>query len=59
MKGGFIRKLGGKLTESKAFGGMGFRDFLAFNQAMLAKQYWRIIQNQDDYLVSRPKKTAT
>jgi ribonuclease HI len=36
-----------RLTCPKQLGGMGFRDFLAFNKAMLAKQGWRIMQNPD------------
>jgi hypothetical protein len=34
-----------KLTIPKAMGGMGFRDFQAFNMAMVAKRGWRLIQN--------------
>jgi hypothetical protein len=44
-----------KLTTPKAMGGMGFRDFQAFNMAMVAKQGWRLLQNPDA-LVSRVLK---
>ena len=36
-----------KLTRPKAEGGRGFRDFRLFNQALLAKQAWRLVVNPD------------
>ena len=39
-----------KLTEAKKMGGLGFRDLTSFNLAMLAKQGWRLIQQQDSLM---------
>lgn len=43
------------LIKSKQEGGMGFREFEAFNLALLAKQCWRIITNPDDFWVKMLK----
>jgi len=36
-----------KLTMRKEYGGMGFRHFFGFNLAMLGKQGWNLLTNQD------------
>jgi len=41
-----------RLSISKSNGGLGFRELAVFNKALLAKQGWRILTNQDS-LVAR------
>ena len=45
-----------RLCASKREGGLGFRHLESFNDAMLAKQVWRLIQNPDS-LVARLLKS--
>lgn len=43
------------LCQPKSEGGMGFRDLIKFNQALLAKQGRRLIQNSDSLLGKKMK----
>jgi hypothetical protein len=38
------------MGRSKAVGGLGFRALVLFNQALVAKQGWRLIQNLSSLL---------
>lgn len=46
MERKYIGKAGKKLARHKSEGGMGFRLMKAFNEALVAKQFWTILVNE-------------
>jgi hypothetical protein len=47
------------MSKAKSSGGIGFRDFKCFNQALLAKQGWRIWSNPNSLVVWRVRNGRT
>jgi hypothetical protein len=48
-----------KMTRAKSPGGIGFRDLRVFNQALLARQAWRLIQFPDSLCAQVLKAKTT
>ncbi|CAL2228170.1 unnamed protein product [Prunus armeniaca] len=43
-----------KLCQPKCFSGLGFKNFEAFNEAMVAKQAWRLVENPSSLVARIP-----
>jgi hypothetical protein len=47
------------MGKAKEIGGLGFRDLKCFNSAMLAKQGWRLLKNQNSLVAKILKEKYT
>jgi ribonuclease HI len=55
IKGKYTGLIGKKTCKQKTQGGMGFRNLRAFNEALLAKQGWRILTAPDSLMAKTLK----